>query len=380
MKKARGGDNKMRKLCFLLLCLTLCIGMTAGLASADVLSAGETNKIFFKDFEVVFEKVVDPDTGAVTYEEIDFTTSTHTITAGDIFLGIIDVQEVTAGGTTYWDKDAGSNELTGVFIQEVQEVYTVGNDPFPNTNLPPQNTDDDHIVLGAAPAVTLTTLAGDDIAVSDYLTGNEIIALYRDMGLSTFSEGGAILSDVQDATDGSLWATMGYSPGADGVFDDGPNTNPIVDPNGSLPVFDGDEYANPSSDNDGYFYSHVSTLGSPTENFTGELWAGLNLITDNTGYGFFTGVADGTELEYTGPFGPLGPSILFDLILSGEFEMNEEWIHDPVDGGYSNWVFASNDPGIMAPGIPEPATLLLLGRGLVGLAGLARRRKKKNLS
>jgi hypothetical protein len=363
----------------------LCIGMTAGVASASVLSAGETNKLFFKDFEIVFDKVVDPVTGDVTYEQRQFQFDITDLQVGDIFLGIIDIQEVTVGGTTYWDKDAGTDELTGIFIQEIKGLYFAPNDPFPNTNIPPVNTDELHVVLGAPTAgITLNTSyptdAGADgmwgtaddvytsgnIVVSNYLTGDEMMALFRDTGLSTFSETINILSDIDHATDGTPWATLGYSPGADGVYDDGPN--PIPAP------------FTPSSDNDGYFYSHTSDMGTGVENFKGEIWAGLNLYENDTGYPFFTGVADGTELEYTGPWGPLGISILFDLILSGEFEMNEEWVLDPADGGYSNWVFASNDPGLMAPGIPEPATLLLLGSGLVGLAGFARRRGKKNLT
>lgn len=49
---------------------------------------------------------------------------------------------------------------------------------------------------------------------------------------------------------------------------------------------------------------------------------------------------------------------------------------NPSDAGYEEWVQREGGEGFPPP-VPEPATILLLGSGLIGLAGLGRKKFKK---
>lgn len=48
------------------------------------------------------------------------------------------------------------------------------------------------------------------------------------------------------------------------------------------------------------------------------------------------------------------------------------WTTDPAQWGISHWTAFNADPGNQ---VPEPATMLLFGTGLAGLAGFARRKR-----
>ena len=66
--------------------------------------------------------------------------------------------------------------------------------------------------------------------------------------------------------------------------------------------------------------------------------------------------------------------------------MTELWLNSEIfqvnaigatdSNGNALFEFSSNDPAVLYP-TPEPATMLLLGSGMIGLVGLGRRKLRK---
>ena len=314
----------MRKIGFLsvVLCLMLCVGMMASPAGADVIGLG-INEIHICNYEVVFEPVYDADGNVTGYEEQDYTAGVapRDVQEGDIFVGIISVQDVLTDGVLNWSFSA-TDQLTGIFAQKVAEVIPPDNGvPGGNQYDTANDWDTQPRIIFEAPntAAVFTTLAGDTFTLG--LTGDEMIALYRDTGISSFESNGTIVDDIGRATDGDLWATFGYNTGVDATMTPG--------------------YVAGDKDDTGYYYSYTSVFGTPVNNFAGESWAGLDAIQNKTGYPLSPSLNDPGE----GEMEAIIQGLLNDMFLSSELEMYPLWNYSGSGmGGTSPWVFQSNDP------------------------------------
>ncbi len=270
-------------------------------ASAAILQIDELNKIFFNGLENLFDS-----TG-------NFKAPTVAgLAVGDHLAGIINVQNITANGSTVFFAGA-SDQLTGVFAQRIERIDPLGGGAV-------------RLIFGPAQVSTFCN-GGDCFSIAGNLTGNEQFAFYLQQGAGTtiFTDGSTMALSKAAATDGSLYMTLGYDPGVDGIYG--------------------------TPDDNGYAYGHPITdpLGQPK----GEAFGGLNFTQNNTGF-VFNKINDPSEFLFNNSV---------DLYFSAEFELN--------DNLKSAWKTALNDPAVVSPVIPEVSSLWLLGIGLSGL-GLAR--------